>query len=40
MTNNESISLIEEVEGALSGLRQFLSTGNPLKRCKMLFISP
>ena len=27
-------------KGALSGLRQFLATGSPLKLVKMLFISP
>ena len=34
------ISLSLFLKGALSGLRQFLGTQSPLKRWKMLFISP
>ena len=41
MVAKEWSSFFENVvKGALSGLRQFLATENPLKWWKMLFISP
>ena len=40
MTYLKKLVEIKSLKGALSGLRQLLAIGSPLKKWKMLFISP